>query len=92
MSDNQKVGQGALFKNDKQGIEKRPDYTGSATILNKAFYISAWLTTSRNGEKYMSLAFKEKTPSAGNNQTDAQAGEQSGGQVTPAAVDDEIPF
>ncbi len=50
MSDNQKVGQGALFKNDKQGVEKRPDYTGPATILGKKFFISAWLTTSSNGE------------------------------------------
>lgn len=92
MSDNQKAGQGALFKNDKQGIEKRPDYTGSATIFNKTFYISAWLTTSRTGERYMSLAFKEKTPGSGNNQAAAQAGAQSGGQAAPAAVDDEIPF
>ena len=49
MSDNQKVGQGALFKNDKQGVDKRPDYTGQATILNKKFYVSAWLTTSQGG-------------------------------------------
>ena len=37
MSDNQRAGQGALFKNDKQGNEKRPDYTGSATIFGKKF-------------------------------------------------------
>ena len=92
MSDNQKAGQGALFKNDKQGVEKRPDYTGSATIFNKAFYISAWLSTSQNGQKYMSLAFKEKTPGAGSNQTAEQTGAQSGKQAAPAAVDDEIPF
>ena len=89
MSDNQKVGQGALFKNDKQGLEKRPDYTGSATILNKAFYISAWLTTSRNGEKYMSLAFKEKAPS-GNTQSGEPSGTSTGTPST--SVDDEIPF
>lgn len=90
MSDNQKVGQGALFKNDKQGVEKRPDYTGSATILNKAFYISAWLTTSQNGQKYMSLAFKEKTPNAGAGAGNEQAPASDPAQST--AVDDEIPF
>lgn len=91
MSDNQKVGQGALFKNDKQGVEKRPDYTGTATIFNKPFYISAWVSTSQSGQKYMSLAFKEKTPAGNGGQNNGQTNEQS--QSAPsAAVDDEIPF
>lgn len=90
MSDNQKVGQGALFKNDKQGVEKRPDYTGPATILGKKFFISAWLTTSRNGEKYMSLAFAE---SQGQNNSGAPSSQPTTQAPTSSAqVDDDIPF
>lgn len=40
------AGKGALFKNDKKGVEIRPDYTGTAKIWDKDFYLSAWLKTS----------------------------------------------
>ncbi len=94
MSDNQKVGQGALFKNDKQGVDKRPDYTGQATILNKKFYVSAWLATSQGGMRYMSLAFTESQ--AANNagtQNNKSASQQSNNKPAQnVADDDEIPF
>lgn len=90
MSDNQKVGQGALFKNDKQGVDKRPDYTGSATIFGKKFYVSAWITVSQSGQKYMSLAFKD---TQGQNNAGTPAAQPEAGASAPSAsVDDEIPF
>lgn len=53
---------GALFKNDRKDEgEKRPDYTGICNIGGKNYYISAWISESRrDGQKYMSLAFRER--------------------------------
>jgi uncharacterized protein (DUF736 family) len=52
---------GVLFKNNKQGHEKRPDYRGSAVIDNVDFNISAWIKASKKtGDKFMSLRFEPK--------------------------------
>jgi uncharacterized protein (DUF736 family) len=51
---------GSLFKNDKQGIEARPDYTGSCEIGGVPMYIDAWIQMSKGGKQYMSLKFKPK--------------------------------
>jgi uncharacterized protein (DUF736 family) len=52
---------GVLFKNHKQGNEKRPDYRGSAVIDNVDFNISAWIKASKKtGDKFMSLRFEPK--------------------------------
>lgn len=54
---------GVLFKNDKKGNEKRPDYRGSAVIDNIDFNISGWLQASKkDGSKFMSLKFEAKRP------------------------------
>ena len=54
-----KDGQGALFKNDKKGVETRPDYTGNCMIDGTEFWVSAWLKKGGKGT-FMSLAFKPK--------------------------------
>ena len=52
---------GVLFKNDKQGKEKRPDYRGSAMIDNVDFNVSGWIQTAKkDGSKFMSLKFEAK--------------------------------
>lgn len=51
---------GALFKNDKQGIETRADYRGKCEINRVEFYVNAWVNTDRNGKKYLSLKFQPK--------------------------------
>lgn len=61
MSYEHKDGSGALFKNDKQGVEKRPDYRGDCKIDGKVLEISAWIKDGAKG-KFMSLAFKPKVP------------------------------
>lgn len=90
MAQNQVAGRGALFKNDKQGNEKRPDYTGTLKIWDKEFFVSAWIQTSKNGVKYMGLAVNPKEGSSDPAQQNASS---QNNQSTPsAAVDDEIPF
>jgi hypothetical protein len=52
---------GVLFKNDKQGNDKRPDYRGNAVINNVDMSVSAWIQTSKKtGDKFMSLKFEPK--------------------------------
>jgi len=76
---------GALFKNDKQGKETRPDYRGTLDVNGQQFWISAWLKSSKAGQKYMSLSVQPKE--------DRQAAPMNR-QVAPPppAFDDEIPF
>ena len=53
---------GVLFKNDKKGNDKRPDYRGSAVIDNVDLNISAWIKRSqKTGDAFMSLRFEAKT-------------------------------
>jgi len=44
----------SLFKNDKEGNEKRPDFTGKGLFDGKEVHISLWQTVSKNGTKYLS--------------------------------------
>ena len=83
---------GALFKNDKRGNEKAPDYTGTIyDASGKKRRIAAWLRQSKNGNNYMSLKIEDERSQSGtstNNDT-TQPPAASG-----AAGDgfDDIPF
>ena len=66
----QKENSGAIFRNDKKGNEKAPDYRGNAVVNGKLMKISAWVNTPKNGgDKYLSLKFEEDVPKATNEQT-----------------------
>jgi len=60
MTFEQKDNSGALFVNDKEGVEARPDRTGTAMINGIEVYVSGWLNTSKSGTQYLSLKFKNK--------------------------------
>jgi uncharacterized protein (DUF736 family) len=51
---------GALFKNDKKTKESQPDYKGNINVDGTEYWISAWIKTSRAGQKFMSLALTPK--------------------------------
>jgi uncharacterized protein (DUF736 family) len=51
---------GALFKNDDKEQDNHPDYKGQINVGGQEFWISAWLKTSKNGTKFMSLSVKPK--------------------------------
>ena len=74
-------GQGSLFKNERKESEKHPDYTGSAKIDGREFWLSAWIKEGAKG-KFMSLALKPK---------DEQA-RVPGSAKTPVDLDDSVPF
>jgi len=59
----QKENSGALFRNDKKGNEKAPEYRGKALVNGQMVKISAWVNTPKSGgEKYLSLKFEEDVP------------------------------
>ena len=53
---------GALFKNDKRNHDddSAPHYKGSVNIDGTEFWLSAWIKTSKAGDKYMSLSVRPK--------------------------------
>jgi len=61
MAYEQKPGDFALFKNDKEGNEKRPDYTGNGLALDGSrIKVSAWIKQGAKG-KFMSCRFQVMT-------------------------------
>ena len=55
---------GALFKNTDKQQENHPDYKGSINVAEDDYWISAWLKTSKDGKKYMSLSVQPKQAAA----------------------------
>ena len=58
MAYEQKEGGGALFKNDKGGVESRPDYRGDCKVGGVTYKISAWIKEGAKG-KWMSLSIQK---------------------------------
>jgi hypothetical protein len=55
---------GALFKNANKTDDKHADYRGELNVNGDEFWLNAWLKTSKNGAKYLSLSLKPKQPAA----------------------------
>lgn len=85
---------GVLFKNDKQGNDKRPDSRGSCVINNVDYNISAWIKVSqKTGDKYMSLKFEPKGEGKMSRSGEPQRQPTKKPQVTEANWDDlDTPF
>lgn len=60
MSEYDNTNRGALFKNNRKEQDNHPDYTGSLNVGGEEFWLSAWLKTSKKGEKFMSVSVKPK--------------------------------
>jgi hypothetical protein len=77
---------GVLFKHDKQGNEKRPDYKGSAEIEGVQYWVSAWIRDTAKG-KCLSMKYERKEQQA----APAPAAAAKPAPAAPDAFDD-IPF
>ena len=51
---------GVLFKNDDKQSDKHPDYKGSINIDGVEYWLSSWIKTSKQGNKFMSLSVQPK--------------------------------
>lgn len=80
-----KPGSFTLFKNDKQGNDKRPDYTGTGVDLEgNKIKVSAWIKEGGKG-KFMSCRYE---PMQGRQERHTGGGNK--GSV--ADIDSDIPF
>lgn len=64
MAYEQKDMSGALFRADKKGNEKKPDMQGQAMIEGTAYWVSGWANVTKDGAKWLKLAFKRKDAAA----------------------------
>lgn len=51
---------GSLFRNEKKEKETHADYRGECLVDGQPYYMDAWVNTSKNGKKYLSVKFKAK--------------------------------
>jgi len=77
---------GVLFRNNKGGNERKPDYTGHAMVDGKSVRLAAWVRTSTTGNKYLSVAFSEDEPQQTQDAPKATPSPQ------PTAPEDDLPF
>lgn len=76
---------GALFKNDKEGNENRPDSKGKAKIGGVEYYVAAWRKEGSSGTKFLSLSFQRVD--------DSQKPQQDNKEPDPTDdLDMDIPF
>ena len=59
----QKDNSGALFHNDRREKDTHPHYKGNIMVDGVEYWLSAWVNTSKDGKKYMSLAVTPKQAS-----------------------------
>lgn len=85
MAEYDNTNRGVLFRNDKEGNPKRPDYTGKLDVGGREFELAAWIQESKKGLKYMAL--KVQLP---DQQTDIPVEQPK--ETSNVASDDEIPF
>lgn len=78
---------GALFKNEDKQSDKHPDYKGNINVGGQEFWLSAWIKTSKKGQKFMSLSVKSKEAKPERGKPAPQAAHQPDG-----FEDSEIPF
>ncbi len=54
---------GVIFKNDKKGNEKAPDYKGTIDIEGKEYEIALWVREGKNGKFFSTIQkAKEQRP------------------------------
>ncbi len=92
----QKDNSGSIFNNGRKDKDTQPDRTGSAMVDGIEYWISGWVKKDKNGNPWMSLAFKRKD-AAPQTRSMASKGRPadpiSTGRPLPSDdMDDAIPF
>lgn len=82
---------GTLGRNKRKEKDTHPDYSGSCTIDGVDYWISGWVKENgETGEKFFSLAFKEKDDALERRAQRKLASIKGG--PPPIDIDDDVPF
>lgn len=87
---------GMLSKNDKGGVESRPDYRGSINIEGVEYWLSGWIKTGKDGgkmegQRFFSLSVQRKDAKPSDNRvTEKPANKKVDSDGWPD--DSDIPF
>jgi hypothetical protein len=65
MAFQQKPNRGSLFKNDEKSKQEDRDYAGSINVEGREYWLSGWISETKKGSKYLSLAVKLKDEESG---------------------------
>jgi hypothetical protein len=85
---------GSLFPNKDKKTDNHPDRNGSAKIEGVEYWVSGWVKQDKNGQPWLSMAFKRKDQPA----KTLPAAQTDGARVAPRRRDDDdmggdsIPF
>lgn len=60
MAYEQRDNSGAVFVNNEKESDNHPDRKGDAKIGGVDYWVSGWLKKTKDGQTFMSLAFKAK--------------------------------
>jgi len=82
-------GQGSIFKNDKKGNDKAPDYRGNGMIHDKEVSFALWLKESDKGLKYFSVKIEDKEQSQ---ETSAKPAEKEEQKKAAPEGESDLPF
>jgi len=85
----------SIFKNDKKGNEKAPDYRGTTTLNNQEYKVALWIRTSASGTKYMSGTVEIDTYKKQERKQDIDKQYQDFGnsvELTDDDIDNELAF
>lgn len=83
---------GVLFKNDRKESDNHPDYKGNINIDGVDCWLSAWIKTSKSGQKFMSLSVNPKDAQAAPQRPSKQAESRVATYGDLGGADDPIPF
>lgn len=83
---------GVLFKNDKKEKDTHPDYKGSAEVEGKKYWLAAWINTSKDDVKYMSLKFEAQDEERESRKPEPAKAATTTRKSNVDGLDDDIPF
>lgn len=83
-----------LFRSDKEGNEKRPDYTGTINIDGTEYRLAAWIKDGRKGKFMTGKIGDEVEGKQSQSQSPPQSEQRTQRQAPPPVdqFDDDIPF
>jgi hypothetical protein len=83
-------GQANAFRNDKEGNDRRPDFTGNGMLDGKPVRVSIWKKKKQDKELFLSLTLQR--PDASRSTPKRPMTDVSSNNTPVSDIDDDIPF